>query len=271
MTQKKRCLFLILAFMSSSLWAGGGVIFSNSGFETGLSPWKISLYDTTKALATVSIDSANAMFGKKYCKITVTKVDADSASNNWYVQLWEPTWQSKPNINYTYTCWARTTDSMSRLIHIAYTGDTASEYTYINGSSFTLTQEWQQCQVSYTWTNPGTSQKRHFRIFAGGAKGEYCFDSMALDTITVAVKYPLALSSAKKSAPYSIDLLPECLRLVFRNSPEAMNRVAVYSLAGRLISSQEIPASTTLFEIPKPARGAWVVGVNSDKKMITVP
>jgi hypothetical protein len=277
MMTKTKIFFLMIACAASSLFATGGVLFANSGFESTLSPWKLSFYNTDTMVqnAKISLDTANALFGKQYCKITVTRVDTvDSVGHNWYIQLWEPTWQSKPNVNYTYSCWARTNDSISRLIHIAVTGDSASEYTYITGpsQSFTLTKDWQLCQVNYTWTNPGTSQKRHFRIFVGGEKGVYEFDSMALDTATpIAVKNPFAISYRTASPNYTFQLLPNSIRFDIRNVSPISSHVAIYSLEGRLISSHTIPAASSTFEIAKPRSGAWIVDVNSNKNVIRLP
>ncbi|MBN1578647.1 MAG: carbohydrate binding domain-containing protein [Chitinispirillaceae bacterium] len=270
MILKNRVFFLMITVAANSLFAAN-LFSTNSGFETAITPWKLSFQDTAIANAAISQGTDGVKFGTKYCRINVTKVDADSVGNNWYIQLWEPTWTAGKDVKYTYSCWAKSGDANSHLIHIAATGDSASEYTYQDGTSFTLSTEWQKCEHSYTWTQTGTT-KKHFRIFLAGSTGAVCFDSMALDTgLTTIVQEPFAISNRNETFNYGVQLLPSCLRIVLGNSPPVSNTVAIYSVGGRLLSSQKIPAATSTFAIPKPSSGAWVVDVNSNKKVIRIP
>jgi hypothetical protein len=268
MTLKNGVFFLMITFAASSLFAVN--LFTNSGFETGVSPWHIATFNSTFS-ADTALDSVGKMFGKKYCKITVKKIAKDSTDSNFVVQLWDPTWQSVKNVKYTYYCWAKTDSVMERNIHIAATGDSSSEYPYKTGQTYTLKKNWQLCSLSYTWTL--ANAKSHFVIYLAGAKGVYCFDSMALDSGShpVQIKNPLTISYRNPSSGYTYQLLPDCIRFDVGNSSPISHNVAIYSVEGRLLSSRIIPAAVSIFEIPKPASGAWIMDVNSNKKIIGVP
>jgi hypothetical protein len=262
--------FLMIVCAANSLFAGNLFSAANSGFETSVKPWYISTFNSSFS-ADTALDTAGAIFGKKYCKVTVKKIAKDSVDSNWVVQLWDPTWQSKKNVSYTFRCWAKTDSVMNRTINVAATGDSASQYPYQAGQNYTLTKTWQLCSLSYTWTM--ANAKSHFVLYIAGARGVYCFDSMALDshTVGVAVKNPLAISYRSPSSGFSYQLLPNCIRFDLGNSlPTAFN-VAVYSLEGRLLSSRDISSAVSTFEIPKPASGAWIMDVNSNKKVIRIP
>jgi hypothetical protein len=96
---KLRGLISILVLFSVNTLYAVNLFSTNSGFETAITPWKLSFNDTTKANATTALDTVGVKFGKKYLKVTVTKVDADSVGNNWWVQLWEPTWTPRRTSN----------------------------------------------------------------------------------------------------------------------------------------------------------------------------
>ena len=269
MIKKGWIFFFITVFAASSLFAGNLFSTTVSGFETSTSAWNLYKQDTSVA-ATIALDSVGVMFGKKYAKVTVTKVNADPVANNWYIQLQDPTWAAKKGIQYTYSCWAKV-DTAGRKIHIAAQGDSASEFTYRKGQDFVLDTAWALCSYSFVSDVEGI-KKMHFFVYLGYSTGIYCFDSMALDSMTVTqVRNPMALSNPNLKSAYSVQLMPECVRFVLGNSSATYNNVAVYSLEGRLISSCNIPASRKVFELPRPASGAWVVGVNSNKKTIFIP
>jgi hypothetical protein len=272
MVYKKVVFVLLIAFAASPLFAVNLFSAANSSFESGKGDWSISTFNSSFS-ADIATDSVNAIFGKKYLKVTVKKISADSTDSNWVVQLWEPAWTAKQNVNYTYFCWAKTDSVMNRPLTIAATGDSASEYTYKTSSYFSLTKDWQLCSLSYIWTPPVGTTKKHFRLFIAGAKGIYCFDSMAIDTGSRAVqtKDPLTISYRKPSSDFTYQLLPNCLRIAMNGSAVNADRFFIYSLEGRLIASQNIPSATKAFEIPKPVPGAWVVGVNSNKRVIRIP
>jgi hypothetical protein len=272
MILKNSIFFLMITVAANSLFAAN--LFSNSGFETATTGWTLSFHDprdTTRANAKESTDTAGAMFGKKYLKINVTAVDGDSAvAHNWWIQLWEPAWTPKNNVEFTYSFWAKSGDTASHMIHIAAMGDSASEYTYISGTSFTLTSDWQLCQHKNTWTNIGTT-KKHFRLFLGESKGVVCFDSMALDTASSTIaRKPLATLNRNEKINFNVELLPNTMRIVIENPSAISNNISIYSVDGRLLSSNNIPASVSTFEMKKPAPGAWVVDINSNKKVIQI-
>jgi hypothetical protein len=271
MILKKGVFFLMITVAANSLFAAN--LFSNSGFESATTGWKLSFQDTTRANAKLGTDTAGAIYGKKYLKVDVTKVDGDSAAaHNWWVQLWEPAWVSKNNVEFTYSCWAKSGDTASHMIHIAATGKGDDQYFYQAGTSFTVTPEWQQFQYTYTWTDGGAgSGKTHFRIFLGETMGVVCFDSMSLDSASSTIaKKPLAILNRNEKFNYNVELLPNSMRIVFENPAVVSNNIAIYSVDGRLLSSQNIPASVSTFEMQKPAPGAWIVDINSNKKVIQI-
>jgi hypothetical protein len=179
---------------------------------------------------------------------------------------------TKKDVKYTFTFWAKSGDANSHLIHVAATGDSASEYTYRNGTSFTLSSEWQQCQHPYTWTD-NTTTKKHFRLFLAGSTGIVCFDSMALDTgeLPVSVKAPLTVSYNSLAVGYACKLNADGIQIDMSNPLLAAANVAIYSLQGRLVSTRTVPAAVSSFKIPRPEAGAWVVDVNSSRRLIQVP
>jgi hypothetical protein len=275
MVRKSLFCLLAIGFAASSLFAGN--LFSNSGFETNTTGWSLSFHDTTKSKSKpLARDNVGAKFGSNYLKIEITKID--SAKTNWWIQLWEPDWTVKRNVQYTFSCWVKTRDSTSHVFDIAATGvpgGNDSQYVYRTdqgNGQFNADTSWKKVSHSYTWKDSGTAAiKAHFRLFLGGALGILCFDSMALDSATpTAAKTPFAFSKRNETFNYGVQLLPNCMRIVFGNSAPLSNNVAIYSMEGRLLSSQNIPAATQSFELPKPAPGAWVVKVNSEKKVIQV-
>jgi hypothetical protein len=270
---KKHGIFLMaITLTASSLFAGN--LFSNSGFETNLTGWSVNLKDSSVA-ATIALDSVDVKFGKKYAKVTVTKVNDTAAIDptkvNWYIQLLDPTWQAKKGIEYTYSCWVKA-DSAGRKMNIAAQGDSASEYTYRSSQECSLDTAWTKYSYAFVSDVAGT-KKMHFFVYLGYSKGTYSFDSMALDSMTVAsyVKNPVAFSNPIPTTTYNVQLLPNCMQVILGQSAATSNNIAVYSLEGRLISSYTIPSTTHVFEMPKPSSGTWVVGVNSNKKVIRVP
>jgi hypothetical protein len=269
---KNGIFFLMIAFAANSLFAVN-LFSANSGFETAITPWKLSFHDTTKSNAKpLARDSVNALFGKKYLKVEVTKVD--SAKTNWWIQLWEPTWTAKANVTYTFSCQAKSGDSLlTPEFDISATGDDDStEYTYLGGKTqIRPTSTWQLYTYSYTWAK--AAKVKHFRLFLGASKGIICFDSMYLDsaTIPVPIKNSLSISYNNPLSGYTYQLLPNGIRFDMKNASSIASNVAIYSVGGRLLSSQNIPAAVSTFEIPKPASGAWIMDVNSNKKVIRVP
>ncbi len=271
MTPKKRIFALLITLSAGSLWAGN--LYTNSGFESNAAGWNLYKQDTSVA-ATLTLDTAGVMFGKKYCRITVTKVNADPVANNWYVQLQDPVWQARKHINYTFSCWARADSSENRSIHVAAQGDSASMYTYRSGSTIPLTTEWTKYEYPFL-SDVDKAGQLNFFIYLGGAVGVYDFDSMALDSATDPGYLDGVLGSAPRIATqtslFTVELLPDFMRIAV-NGPQAnANTVHLYSLEGRLVAKRSLPANARAFEMPKPGRGVWVVDVNSNRKVIRVP
>jgi hypothetical protein len=261
-----------ITVFAGALFAGPGGLFTNYSFESSITPWNLYPKDTTVA-GTMSLDSVGAKFGKKCLKVQVTRVNDSAAVRasdfSWYLQLQDPSWVAKKGYQYTYTCWAKA-DSVGRQMQITAQGDSASEWTYVTGTPSTLDTAWQLFSLTHTTTANG-AKKAHFFIYLGFSTGTYWFDSVALDSVPgTHAKNPMVFSNPLPTAQYSVQLMPECMRFVMGNSAARVNNVAVYSLEGRLISSYNVPASTKIFELPKPAAGSWVVGVNSNKKVIQV-
>jgi hypothetical protein len=270
MLQKYGIFLVAITFAAHSLFAVN--LYSNSGFESSPSGWSVWANADSGAAATGSLDTAGAMFGTKYLKVTVTKVSHDPVANNWVIQLQDPTWQAKKDVEYTFSGWAKA-DSAGRSIHVAAVGDSASQYTYKTGVDVSLSTDWVFFSHSYVSTVTGSGSKgMNFFIFCGYSTGSYCFDSMALDSATpIQVKNPMLLVNRHQTSNYTVQLTSDCMRFVLGNMPLTFNNVNIYSLEGRLISSYAIPSAAPSFEIPRPAPGAWVVGVNSHKRVIRIP
>lgn len=138
-----------------------------------------------------------------------------------------------------------------------------------------LDTDWKYCEFSRTCDFSGPDSM-NFYIYCGTSVGTYYFDSMALDYIGIVeeesdVRQLKSSSNINQMLNYNIQLLPGSIRFDLKNSAAVSRTATIHSLDGRLFSSQNIPNAFQSFEIQRPVSGAWVVGVNENKKVILVP
>ncbi|MCX7727292.1 MAG: carbohydrate binding domain-containing protein [Chitinispirillaceae bacterium] len=112
--------------------------------------------------------------GKSCGKIVVTKV----TSENWHVQLKDPTWPAKKGYKYTFTMWAKA-DSI-RTAQISVYGSEESQYTYRTSTRITLTTEWQQFSQVFISDVEGNG-KLNFAFVCGFEVGTYYIDDVAIE------------------------------------------------------------------------------------------
>ena len=155
-------------------------LLSNGGFEDGRTGWTLSVNSNGDdsgrvAAASYEIDSTSgdAKEGSKYYRLTVTSV----SSENWHVQLKDPTWVAQVGYVYHFSFWARS-DS-ARPSQISVYGSATNRDEYRTSSSISLTTEWKQYHQIFKADAEGPGQ-HNFAIVCGFQPGVYEFDGAAV-------------------------------------------------------------------------------------------
>jgi hypothetical protein len=174
-----KCMLLLTGLAGSLMAAATTNLLTNGGFESNpngaASGWSLSLNGGDSAKATLAIDSTSgtAKEGNNFCRVTVTKV----STQNWHVQLMDPSWPVKKGYVYHYSIWARADSSQTASISVY--GDASSIYTYRTSTQIALTQNWQQFHQIFTSDVAGGG-KLNFALVCGGATGKYDFDDVVI-------------------------------------------------------------------------------------------
>jgi len=154
-------------------------LLTNGSFESNpngaLYGWSLSRNGGDSVQATLTIDSISntAKEGKNFCQVVVSKI----STQNWHVQLMDPSWPAKKGYNYHFSVWARADNAKSATISVY--GDASSIYTYRTSTQINLTQEWQQFHQIFTADAEG-SGRINFALVCGGAIGTYDFDDAVI-------------------------------------------------------------------------------------------
>lgn len=252
--------------ISSSLAAN---IYTNGGFEDGVTGWNLWVKENSGAAATVSIDSA-AYEGKNCLAVTVTAINPDT---NWVIQLQDPIWESKKYVEYRLTGYIKA--DTNRTIHLAIQGDSSSRYTYRKGSDISATTNWTFFETQPFICDWGGPDSMNYFFYCGGSTGTYYFDSLSLDSTGYyppedAVRH-FSVSTKTHQAGFIVKQMSDCLLLNLTNPSTVSKRVSILNLDGRIFSSMNIPGRSESLQLPKPPSGTWIVKVNDKKSMIQIP
>lgn len=179
--QAAKAVILFGVIAVSSLFATSeNIIAQYGGFEEGRKGWTLSVNgdgdDSGRvAAAAYEIDSTSgdAVEGTKYYRLTVTAV----TSENWHVQLKDPTWEAKKGYIYHFSFWARA--DAERQSQISVLGSAESRDEYRTSSQITLTTEWKQYHQMFTADAEGPGQ-HSFSIVCGFEPGVYEFDGASI-------------------------------------------------------------------------------------------
>jgi hypothetical protein len=178
--------FLVISTASVILAAEGTNILKNGSFEYSTeyaSPsygWSggLEVKQGTDAEASWEIDSASgtAKDGKNFLRINVKSISTE----NWHVQLKDPTWLPKMNYIYHFSMWARADAAKSALISVY--GNQTDKYAYRTSSSIALTAEWKQFHQMFI-SDADSVGKINFAVVLGGTVGVYDIDGVVISEI----------------------------------------------------------------------------------------
>lgn len=171
---KGTCLKTVLLVASTSMMlmaTESANLLTNGDFEGGTTiGWSLDV--NTAAAATRALDSTSgtAHGGKIFHRITVTSVSTE----NWHVQLKDPTYTAKKDYNYHFSMWAR-----SDAAHSAQISVYGKDGSYKTSSSLSLTTEWKQYHMVYKADADG-AQAVNFAVVVGFAVGTYDIDDVVI-------------------------------------------------------------------------------------------
>jgi hypothetical protein len=176
----KAIILLGILAAGSIFAASDNLIAQYGGFEEGRTGWTLSVNgdgdDSGRvAAAAYEIDSTSGdgVEGTKYYRLNVTAV----TSENWHVQLKDPTWEAKIGYIYHFSFWARA--DAERKSQISVIGSAESRDEYRTSSPITLTTEWKQYHQMFTADAEGPGQ-HSFSIVCGFETGVFEFDGASI-------------------------------------------------------------------------------------------
>lgn len=250
-----------------------GTMFANGGFEADGAGWSLYVNNdsTSKAKATMSIETTGAKEGTKFCRINVTAitpVPKDSAAKDWHIQLQDGAWMADSLVTYTIKLWAKS-DS-ARKIQIVAQGGSASNYKYYEGAPQTLTTEWAEYEYTYQSMVTG-SDSLNFFIYCGTAVGKYDFDGISLTKDTTTSVHQVLPAVKNLRSGFSVELSPKSLICTSSKVLASNATVAVYDVSGRHFVSKTILAGARSMSFPRPPAGTWVVTMMGERSLIVIP
>jgi hypothetical protein len=243
-------------------------IYANGSFEFDAAGWQLWVQqDSSSAAATMEFPITGAKSGNKFCRINVTS-PASSIDNDYEVQLQDGTWTCQMNYTYTLKCWVKS-DS-NRIMKIAAQAGASRNYGYLGGITMALTTDWQEFSYSYTSLDLAGSDSLNFVFYCGGAAGVYDLDSVSL---TGVIDLHQTNRIHKKSArQFAIHCTPDRLHCIKDPTMITPFIVGIYSIQGRLLSTQAITTTGRSFDLPRPPAGAWIIKAGSNRSdLIVVP
>jgi len=176
-----KIMFLLICTATGLLAQESDNLLTNGNFETSSQTgWTLSLYnensetDTAKATKEIDTLSGTAKEGKGFMRITVTKV----TSENWHVQLLDPSWKAKSGYTYYYSAWVRA--DAPHQVQISVYGDAQSVYTYRSSSNpITVDTQWQELTMMFTADKDGAGA-HNFALVLGFETGVYDIDNVVI-------------------------------------------------------------------------------------------
>ena len=168
---------LLVACLSGALFAAAAPvsIINNGGFESGTTGWSLSVNGNDSVSATRIIDSVSgdAHEGNKFHRITVTSV----SSQNWHVQLMDPTWVAKVGYVYHFSMWGRADAAHNASISVY--GNATDKTAYRTSTSIAFTTEWKQYHQMFVADAEGPGQI-NFAVVVGAETGIYDIDDVVI-------------------------------------------------------------------------------------------
>ena len=161
-------------------------LLTNGGFESGVTGWSFApIGDTAKATRIIDSISGTAKEGKCFNRITVTAI----SSQNWHLQMKDPTWTAKKNWIYHLSVWARAEAEKNPEISVA--GAPGDNTKYRTSSVIALTTEWKQFHQMFISDVEGAGNL-NFAFVIGGSLGTYDFDDVIItgDTNSAGTIFP---------------------------------------------------------------------------------
>ncbi|MBN1130384.1 MAG: carbohydrate binding domain-containing protein [Chitinispirillaceae bacterium] len=172
----RSCIALLFtAFLSQAATQN---LYTNGGFENSGTGWTLWTDPSGGAAATVSYPATGAQEGTRFCRVTVTAINA---SNNWHVQLQDPAFNAVKGIDYHLSFWAKA--DAPRTFQVAVAGDSASPYAYRQGFEMTLGTAWKKYEV-YRKSDVAGSGQMSFNFYCGYSTGTFDFDNVVLEVNT---------------------------------------------------------------------------------------
>jgi len=158
----------------------------NGGFESredGLSPsrgWSLEVNTSGDAAAKGTVDSTSgtAKEGKNFYHIEVTAV----SSENWHVQLKDPTWKAVKGNTYHISMWIRA--DAAHHAQLSVYGGPEGKDSYRTSSGIELSTEWEEFHQIFVADTEGNGAI-NFALVCGFEVGTYDIDGVVLDEDTV--------------------------------------------------------------------------------------
>jgi hypothetical protein len=170
---------LLLAGSSALVIASESTnLISNGSFESGeTTGWTLEVKKDSGAVATRILDSTSgtAKEGKIFHRTQVTAAPSDPASNNWHVQLKDPSYAVRAGYNYHFSMWAR--GDASHKVQFSIYGKNGTFITC--GAPFNITNEWAQYHMVYKSDVEG-GDAINFAVVYGFETGSYDIDNVVI-------------------------------------------------------------------------------------------
>lgn len=159
----------------------GQNLISNPGFENSGSSWTLWTQGGSQAVASVTYPTTGARTGTRYARVVVSTAAA-SASENWHVQFQPASWAAGIGATYEFKFWAKSDSSAN--IHVSVQG---SDFAYLAGTSFGLTNEWTEYSLTHLSDAEGTGAVR-FHIYVAESVNTYSFDDVSVTALTANIR-----------------------------------------------------------------------------------
>lgn len=238
-----------------------GNMYANGDFEANGAGWNLYIEPNKEpqGAATISYPIDSAQSGSKFCRVNVTGLPGES----WEIQLQDGSWTCELGAEYVFTFYAKS-NAESPSVQVAAQSGSSRGYKYMDGLSFSITNEWAQYIYTYIASDIAGPDSLSFNIYLGYTLGTYDIDNVSL------TKTP---TSTRKShfttnkAAQNFTIIPYSKQLQFSfNANSSINRIDILDMQGRLFYSKLSDGNLgRSFNLPRPPSGTYIVKVNADK------
>lgn len=254
-----------IAALSLSLAAAsfGQNLLWNPGFEDEGDGWTLWHQGGTVAEGTVTYPNTGAYEGTRYARIEVT-TPSETSGENWHIQFQPPAWEAQAGVEYEFKFWGKS--ELGSIIHVSVQGP---DYTYLTGSSFSLSTEWSEHSVYHYAEEGGTGAVR-FHVYVAEVADVYSFDSFSVTAQTVNVK----AGAGKQAQGLRVRQEPAGFVVSLgANAPESW-KAELVDLRGKTIASANGKADASLSLAHPEKSGVYFVrasaGTRSWVRKVTV-